>query len=379
MSIKNYLINSPTEINKLKSDLMSNNSSSKISMKTLSSAFNQFHNMDIGPIFEDNIRKTLTNIYGWKELNYPRNFYYRVIEYEGKIDIFIENYSKELHIVKSKIIIEDNFVTVINPDDKQEQIALKNEEINKFVIGGKKLAIGLRQKIEVDGIFSAKSADISKFNKEEIELIYNNVDFKSLVKYKYIIVEIKLSQKRINELTEQLIRDKFVFDLITKKENLFLGFTKGKDIKFQLEDKMEGINFILFGLKSSYFGERKMDQYLDWKTIQDLDNLKKDINNHINNRFEAFENKIINELKDIKSMIAEQKGRKKSSSSSDSKYQNNEEVNDKKMEKKKDRAKSEKISFIPSKTHFLSFKRHPIPYMRYLLKQNIKMKNSKKE
>jgi len=78
-------------------------------------------------------------------------------------------------------------------------------------------------------------------------------------------------------------------------------------------------------------------------------------------------------------MIAEQKGRKKSSSSSDSKYQNNEKVNDKKMEKKKERAKSEKISSILSKTHFLSFKRHPIPYMRYLLKQNIKMKNSKKE
>ena len=378
MSIKNYLINSPTEINNLKSDLMSNNSSSNISMKTLSSAFNQFYNMDIGPIFKDNIRKILTNIYGWKEINYPRNFYYRVIEYEGKTDIFIENYAKKLHIANAKIIIEDNFVTVINPDGKQEQIALKNDEINKFVIGGKKLAIGFRQKIEVDGIFSEKSADISKFNKEEIELVYNNVDFKNLKKYEYIIVEIKLSQKRINDLTDQLIRDKFVFELITKKENLFLGFTKGKDIKFQLEDKIEGINFILLGLKNSYLGERKMDQFLDWKTIQDLDNLKKDLNN----RFETFDNKflnVLNELKDIKSMIAEQKGRKKSSSSSDSKYQNNEEVNDKKMEKKKERAKSEKISSIPSKTHFLSFKRHPIPYMRYLLKQNIKMKNSKKE
>ena len=378
MSIKNYLINSPTEINNLKSDLMSNNSSSNNSMKTLSSAFNQFYNMDIGPIFKDNIRKTLTNIYGWKETNYPRNFYYRVIEYEGKSDIFIENYAKKLHIANAKIIIEDNFVTVINPDGKQEQIALKNDEINKFVIGGKKLAIGFRQKIEVDGIFSEKSADISKFNKEEIELVYNNVDFKNLKKYEYIIVEIKLSQKRINDLTDQLIRDKFVFELITKKENLFLGFTKGKDIKFQLEDKIEGINFILLGLKNSYLGERKMDQFLDWKTIQDLDNLKKDLNN----RFETFDNKflnVLNELKDIKSMIAEQKGRKKSSSSSDSKYQNNEEVNDKKMEKKKERAKSEKISSIPSKTHFLSFKRHPIPYMRYLLKQNIKMKNSKKE
>ena len=248
--------------------------------------------MDIGPIFGDNIRKTLTNIYGWKEINYPRNFYYRVIEYEGKSDIFIENYAKKLHIANAKIIIEDNFVTVINPDGKQEQIALNNEEINKFVIGGKKLAIGLRQKIEVGGIFSAKSADISKFNKEEIELVYNNVDFKNLKKYEYIIVEIKLSQKRINDLTDQLIRGKFVFELITKKENLFLGFTKGKDIKFQLEDKMEGINFILLGLKNSYFGERQMDQFLDWKTIQDLDNLKKDLNN----RFETFDNKFLNVL-----------------------------------------------------------------------------------
>ena len=132
---------------------------------------------------------------------------------------------------------------------------------------------------------------------------------------------------------------------------MFLGFTKGKDIKFQLEDKIEGINFILLGLKNSYFGERKMDQFLDWKTIQDLDNLKKDLNN----RFETFDNKflnVLNELKDIKSMIAEQKGRKKSSSSSDSKYQNNEKVNDKKMEKKKERAKSEKFLLFLQKPTF---------------------------
>ena len=91
---------------------------------------------------------------------------------------------------------------------------------------------------------------------------------------------------------KNIIRGKFVFELITKKENLFLGFTKGKDIKFQLEDKIEGINFILLGLKYSYFGERKMDQFLDWKTIQDLDNLKKDLNN----RFETFDNKFLNVL-----------------------------------------------------------------------------------
>ena len=379
MSIKNYLINSPAEINKLKSDLMSKKSCSSINMKALSSAFNQIQNTRIGKLFENNIRKTLTNIYGWKEINHPREFYYRIIEYEGKNDIFIENYTKVLNIENIEVIIEDNIVTIKYPNGKQEEINLKNREKNKFVIGKKNLIIGFMQKIEVDGIFLANSADISKFKKEEIQIIYNNVDYNQLEKYKYIIIEIKLSQNRVDELTAQLIRDKFVFELITKKENLFLGFTQAEDIEFEHEDKMKNINFILLGVKNSYFGERKVDEFIDWKAIENnnrkMDNFKKEINN----RFETFENKILNELKNIKNMIAEQRERKKSSSSSDSKYQNNEEVNDKIMDKKKERSKSEKISSIPSKPRFMSLKRHRIPYLKYLLQQNIKMKKSKKD
>ena len=375
MSIKNYLINSPAKINKLKSDLMSRNSDSPINMESLSSSFIQFQNTQIELLIEDNIIKTLTNIYRWKEINHPRSFYYRVLEYEGKKDIYKENYAKESCIVDIKLVIEDNFVTIINPDGKQEEIRLKDEEINKFIIGEKNVVIGLKQKIEVDGIFLAKSTNISKFNNEEVELIYNNVDFKNLEKYEYIITEIKMSQKKIDDLTEQLIREKFVFELITKKENLFLYFTTAKDINFKPGDKLKDINFILLGLKNSYFGERKIDEYLDWKTIQDLCNLEKEINK----RFDILENKILNELKEIKKMISELKERIKLSSSSNLKYQNNEEVNDKKIEKKKERDKSQKAISIPIRQNFLNLKRHRIPYLRYLLQQNIKMKNSKKE
>ena len=77
-----------------------------------------------------------------------------------------------------------------------------------------------------------------------------------------------MSQKKIDEFTEQLLREKFVFELITRKENLFLCFTTVKDINFNSGDKTKGINFILLGLKNSYFGERKIDEYLDWKTIE---------------------------------------------------------------------------------------------------------------
>ena len=375
MSIKNYLINSPEKINKLKSDLMSRNSDSSINMESLSSSFNQFQNTQIEPLIEDNIIKTLTNIYGWKEINHPRSFYYRILEYEEKKDIYIENYAKELSIEDVKLVIADNFVTIKNLDGKQEEIKLKDEEINKFVIGEKNVAIRPRQKIEVDGIFLAKSVDISKFNKEEIELIYNNVDINDLEKYEYIIIEIAMSQKKIDALNEQLIRKKFVFELINKKENLFLCFTTAKDINFNSGDKMKGINFILLGFKNFYFGEWKIDEYLDWKTIQDLCNLEKEINK----RFDILENKILNELKDIKKMISELKERIKLSSSSNSKYQNNEGVNDKKMKKKKERDKSQKAISIPIRQNFLKLKRHRIPYLRYLLQQNIKMKNSKKK
>ena len=90
-------------------------------------------------------------------------------------------------------------------------------------------------------------------------------------------------------------------------------------------------------------------------------------------------------MKKIQDMMAEEKNKRKSSSSLDSKYQKQEELTEKqeeltekKIEKKRRRPKSEKSISFPSKSRSF-FKRHPIPHLRYLLQQNLKMKYSKKK
>lgn len=82
---------------------------------------------------------------------------------------------------------------------------------------------------------------------------------------------------------------------IIKEKILYIGFINDKKIKVNIEENVKEIDFILFGLKDSNFMKRDMTQYIDWETIKELKELKKNYTN--------FYEEIIKELRNIKKYL----------------------------------------------------------------------------
>ena len=288
---KSYLINSKKKINKLKRDLIK----SSTSIKSNSAFYKRFKNADIRKIFETNIRQALIVKYNWKIKKIERQFFYRELFHDKTLDYIIVNKSQKIKIrneififklLKDKLIIRKDNNTELKMD-----IPIKERDVMEFPIINEKIKISVQKEIEFDGIFKNKNIDFSKFS-EEVEIIYSNLEDKNINDFNYIITEIKLSANRVNDLITQIKKDKNIMENILNKKILFVGFINDTKIKFNIEEKIKDIDFILFGLKNGKLTKRDMTQYIDWETIKEF-----------NNKFDM----IIHELKSIKNIIKKRK------------------------------------------------------------------------
>ena len=293
---KFYVINSKKKINKLKRELLKPSTS----IKSISSFYKRFKNADIGKIFETNIRQALIVKYGWKIKKIERQFFYRELFHDKTLDYIIVNKSQKIKIRNEififKLLKDQLIISKDNNTELKMDIPIKEREIMEFPIINERIKISAQKEIEFDGIFKNKNIDFSKFS-EEVEIIYSNLEDKNINDYNYIITEIKLSANRVDDLIAQIKKDKNIMENILNKKILFVGFINDTKIKFNIEEKIKDIDFILFGLKSGKLTKRDMTQYIDWETIKEF-----------NNKF----NMIIDELKSIKNLI---KKRKRSHSS----------------------------------------------------------------
>ena len=284
------------KINKLKRELLKPSTS----IKSISSFYKRFNNADFGKIFETNIRQALIVKYGWKIKKIERQFFYRELFHDKTLDYIIVNKSQKIKIRNEififKLLKDQLIISKDNNTELKMDIPIKEREIMEFPIINERIKISAQKEIEFDGIFKNKNIDFSKFS-EEVEIIYSNLEDKNINDFNYIITEIKLSANRVDDLIAQIKKDKNIMENILNKKILFVGFINDTKIKFNIEEKIKDIDFILFGLKSGKLTKRDMTQYIDWETIKEF-----------NNKF----NMIIDELKTIKNII---KKRKRSHSS----------------------------------------------------------------
>ena len=295
---KSYVINSKKKINKLKRELLKPSTS----IKSISSFYKRFNNADFGKIFETNIRQALIVKYGWKIKKIERQFFYRELFHDKTLDYIIVNKSQKIKIrneififklLKDKLIIRKD-----NNTDLKMDIPIKERDVMEFPIINERIKISAQKEVEFDGIFKNKNIDFSKFS-EEVEIIYSNLEDKNINDFNYIITEIKLSANRVNDLITQIKKDKNIMENILNKKILFVGFINDTKIKFNIEEKIKDIDFILFGLKNGKLTKRDMTQYINWETIKELDYTIK----IFNYKFDM----IIDELRSIKNIIKKRK------------------------------------------------------------------------
>ena len=96
-----------------------------------------------------------------------------------------------------------------------------------------KVEIGKIFEKEIDGIFSITKFDLSLFNYNEIEILYNNcVNFQD---FHYLVMEAKYSSSKLDEIVEQLKKDHSIISNLKNEKVLYLGI---------MNDYMPAYNFI---------------------------------------------------------------------------------------------------------------------------------------
>ena len=228
-----------------------------------------------------------------------KGIFFRKVFHDGIKDFIITGKTKRL------VIRNQNFLFKFKENDKlsikdqnlgiKVKIPIKKNEQIEFPIKNEQVLITPQKEIEFDGIFRNKNINFASFNNKEIITIFTNEDLDNIRDFKYIIIETKLSSNRIEELIFQVKRDKKIMENLIKEKILYIGFINDKKIKVNIEENVKEIDFILFGLKDSNFMKRDMTQYIDWETIKELKELKKNYTN--------FYEEIIKELRNIKKYL----------------------------------------------------------------------------
>ena len=276
-----YFNNSEQEIKKLKEDLMTSSTKSEISNQSLKE-YKQLKNDDLGLIFEENIRNSLSVELGWKEEN--REFSYRKIE---KFNLFEPHFiktneKKSLFFDSREFICQHNDDTSFFCYDKEKMAKIdKNKEGVIRVENSFPIIVSPPIKIEMDGFYCIDFFDALLFDTKEVKIIYKNVSDDELSSFNYVVLESKLSMDKVKDIINQLIEDKRKLEEInyTNKNILYIGmvnFDAKKNIPNIYVPKKDNIKIIVFGICQTFFG-RNMLKPLEWKDIKELKELKKDI------------------------------------------------------------------------------------------------------
>lgn len=314
-----YIYLSPDEIIQLSKDLMSNrkNRSSSADISGISSIVSQkvkrTVNAEIGPIFENNIRKTLEIEYNWKCSDIPRHFFYREILFKEKIYIIYQNQN----------VAGKNFIFKFDPKTKNCLIINKydNSIIDKITekkesyyltIDGKFFNISEPKEIEIDGIFQDSEFEPSSFCQDEIKILYNNVPS---LEYKYAIMEVKLNANRLIELINQLKKDYNIMKKIITQNVIFLGFIclndndYGEIKKYKFSEICGNFQCLILGVKNGIFSERKLTFPIDWKIVSQFYNFKEEFKKELNDVKKNL-NDIKEEIKNISNLLGKKRRRK---------------------------------------------------------------------
>ena len=302
----NYLTKS--QINELKIDLMHKRSRSftgnskkihKVESLNTSRSFSQMYiqnrNCERGPIFEENVRKTLNVEFNWKNDIINRHFYYRIISIGHRTLIIKkgEGIKIKLNGRRLKFFLYSNGVFSIYSGDIRRRfigtIKEKKKTMSAFLRDVKISVSGLKE-CEIDGFFQIKNnAFKDLIESEDLEIIYNNINEQESDLAKYACCEIKLNKRRIPLMINQLRRDKKILEEFFGYENIiYIGFVGfgiiDNSIIEILNSNSRKISLAILGIKNCEWLGRNLLYYNDWTTIERLINIDEKLNILINAR-----------------------------------------------------------------------------------------------
>jgi hypothetical protein len=154
-------------------------------------------------------------------------------------------------------------------------------------------------------MFNIKNFSPTDFDPAEITILYRNIDDNNMKLFNQAILEMKLSKNNFCEMVTQLIRDKDIFEKLTKKPILYIGFINSNNIrKNDLKDSNEGLNklnnCIIFGIKDKMFNGKNVNKFYNWREIAKTNKLEKDVKllgNEVN--------ELRNEVKELRNEVTQ--------------------------------------------------------------------------
>ena len=235
----------------------------------------------IGPLFENNIIKTLEIEYNWKISDITRHFFYREVIFKRKSYIIYQNQN----------VVGKNFIFKFDPETQNCLIVNKNdntiikeitekEDCLNLMINKKIFNISQPKIIEIDALFKDSKFEISSFSLDEIEILFNNV---LSLEYKYAIIEIKLSANKLIDLINQLKNDYNIMKNIISQNTIYFGFIclndndYGEIKKYKLSEICSNFQCLILGIKNGIFSERKLTNAIDWKLVSQFYEFKKEL------------------------------------------------------------------------------------------------------
>ena len=257
-------------IKKLKEDLMSKNPKND---NTVSSV-RQVMNESTGKILEKNIRNILENNYGFKLLKYPEKIFIKKIRVEigNKIkdeEIF-QNEEATINIANKKYIFLFNgkFELLIKDSNNKTKTSILSNASNKeskVNLDGFNLTISPYKEMEIDGYFKMNKFKVEMFNKNEIDVIYSNINKDDEKSFNNSIIEVKLNANKVDDLITQIRKDHHLLKLKNKKDTLVIGFINSNKIKNIAHfNSLDNKKCVIYGIKNSIFCGKEVTYHIDW-------------------------------------------------------------------------------------------------------------------
>ena len=256
-------------IKKLKEDLMSKNPKND---NTVSSV-RQVMNESTGKILEKNIRNILENNYGFKLLKYPEKIFIKKIRVEigNKIqdeEIF-QNEEAAINIANKKYIFlfNEKFELLIKDSNNKTKTSILSNASNKESINldGFNLTISPYKEMEIDGYFKMNKFKLEMFNKNEIDVIYSNINKDDEKSFNNSIIEVKLNANKVDDLITQIRKDHHLLKLKNEKDTLVIGFINSNKIKNIAHfNSLDNKKCVIYGIKNSIFCGKEVTYHIDW-------------------------------------------------------------------------------------------------------------------
>ena len=163
--------------------------------------------------------------YNWKERNFNRKFLFREINFRFKKMFIITGQKKSVFLNHKIVYFQFNDDSSIDITSKGRTITIRDQE-EKNVLLFKVGVIALKkvQEIEIDGIFNVEKFSSTIFDPKEITILYRNINDNNMRLFNQAILEMKLSKNNSFEMVTQLIRDRDVFEKLTKTPIRYIGF-----------------------------------------------------------------------------------------------------------------------------------------------------------